>query len=225
MMQTKSILLVDDHALFRDGLKTIIRRDSRFTVAAEAESAEEGIRAAISARPDIALLDISLPGRSGMDLAREIHGKLPATRIIMVSMHSKPELVTEAVQAGAAGYVAKSASAETLLACIRAVADGRFFLDGAVFPELSSAPGAGRARITRVINAEYERLSGREQEVLRMIAEGNPHRDIAERLFISIKTVKNHRANILEKLGLRTTYDLVKYAARIGLIDVETWKG
>ena len=225
MGQPKTILLVDDHNLFREGLKMIIRRDSGFAVVAEAKNADEGLRAALRVKPDLALLDISLPGRGGIDLAREIHAKLPAVRIIMVSMFSRAELVTEAVEAGASGYVNKGSTPETLLHGIRTVAEGQFYLDGAVSQELVTVLGDKGARGRGETNSEYGQLSSREQEVLRMIAEGIPSRAIAERLFISAKTVENHRANILRKLGLKSTVDLVKYAARIGLIDVETWKG
>ena len=224
-MVQKSILLIDDHNLFRKGLKTIIRRDSQFTVVAEAKNADEGVRAALRARPDIVLLDISLPGRSGIDVAREIRGKLPETLIIIVSMFSRPDLVMEAVEAGARGYVTKGSTPETLLQAIRSVAEGQFYLDGAASQELITALENKGSKGRTVINNEYGQLSSREQEVLRMIAEGVPARDIAERLFISVKTVENHRTNILHKLGLKSTVDLVKYAARIGLIDVETWKG
>ncbi len=225
MAQQKSILLIDDHNLFREGLKTIIRRDSQFTVVAEAKNADEGVRAALHVRPDIVLLDISLPGRSGIDVAREIRGKLPETLIIIVSMFSRPDLVMEAVEAGARGYVTKGSTPETLLQGIRSVAEGQFYLDGAASQELIAALENKGSKGRTVINNEYGQLSSREQEVLRMIAEGVPARDIAERLFISVKTVENHRTNILHKLGLKSTVDLVKYAARIGLIDVETWKG
>ncbi len=225
MVQQKSILLIDDHNLFREGLKTIIRRDSQFTVVAEAKNADEGVRAALHVRPDIVLLDISLPGRSGIDVAREIRGKLPETLIIIVSMFSRPDLVMEAVEAGARGYVTKGSTPETLLQGIRSVAEGQFYLDGAASQELITALENKGSKGRTVINNEYGQLSSREQEVLRMIAEGVPARDIAERLFISVKTVENHRTNRLHKLGLKSTVDLVKYAARIGLIDVETWKG
>jgi len=225
MAQQKSILLIDDHNLFREGLKTIIRRDSRFTVVAEAKNAEEGVRAALRTKPDIVLLDISLPGRSGIDVAREIRGRLAETLIIIVSMFSRPELVREAVEAGATGYVTKGSTPETLLQSIRAVAEGQFYLDGVASQELIAALESKGSRGRTVINNEYGQLSSREQEVLRMIAEGVSPRDIAERLFISVKTVENHRTNIVHKLGLKSTVDLEKYAARIGLIDVETWKG
>jgi DNA-binding NarL/FixJ family response regulator len=225
MVQPKRILLVDDHSLFREGLRAIIRRDSRFTVIAEAGTADEGIRAAEEFKPDLALIDISLPGRSGIDLAREIRVKFPRMRIIVVSMFSRPELVKEAVDAGAAGYVNKAASSDTLLHSIQVVADGQFYLDGVVSREILSLLGDENRKNTVVMNREYAQLSSREQEVLRLIAEGVTARAIAERLFISVKTVENHRANILHKLDLKTTVDLVKYAARIGLIDVDTWKG
>jgi DNA-binding NarL/FixJ family response regulator len=225
MGQPKRLLLVDDHNLFREGLKMIIRRDSQFSVVGEAKDAEDGIRVALRLKPDIVLLDISLPGRGGIDLAREIRAKLPQTRIIIVSMFSRPDLVSEAVEAGAAGYVNKGSSPETLLHGIRVVADGQFYLDGAVSQELLAVLGDKGNKAGGVTNSEYAQLSSREQEVLRMIAEGIPSRDIAKRLFISIKTVENHRSNILHKLSLKTTVDLVRYAARIGLIDIETWKG
>jgi DNA-binding NarL/FixJ family response regulator len=225
MAQPKSILLVDDHNLFREGLEMIIRRDAAFSVVAEAKSAEDAIEIALRVKPAIALLDISLPGRGGIDLAREIHAKLPETRIVMVSMFSRPDLLRQAVEAGASGYVNKGSSPETLLHAVRVVADGQFYLDGAVSQELLAALGDRNSVAGKVTNSEYGQLSTREQEVLRMIAEGIASRDIAQRLFISIKTVENHRSNILHKLGLKTTVDLVRYAARIGLIDVETWKG
>jgi len=222
--QPKRILLVDDHSLFREGLRAIIRRDTRFAVVAEAGNADDGMQAAREFQPDIALIDISLPGRSGIDLAREMRGKIPHVRIIMVSMFARPELVKEAVEAGAAGYVNKGASSDTLLHSIQVVADGQFYLDGVVSKEILSRVGEENPRPILVTNREYAQLSSREQEVLRLIAEGAAARDIAERLYISVKTVENHRANVLHKLSLKTTIDLVKYAARIGLIDVDTWK-
>ena len=224
MVQPKRVLIVDDHSLFRDGLRAIIRRDSRFSVVAEAGTADDGLKAAMESHPDIALIDISLPGRSGIDLARELRRKAPETRIIIVSMFARPELVKEAVEAGAAGYVSKGASSSTLLHSIQVVADGQFYMDGSVSKEILSLLGDDARKNAVATNREYAQLSSREQEVLRFIAEGVGPRDIGERLFISVKTVENHRANILHKLKLKTTIDLVKYAARIGLIDVDTWK-
>ncbi len=224
MAQHKSVILIDDHDLFREGLKTILRRDNTLTVVGEAKNADDGMKAVLEAKPDIVLLDISLPGRSGLDLAREIRMKVPSVLIVIVSMFSRADLVRESVEAGAVGYVTKGSTSEALLQCIRSVIEGRLYLDGVVSQGLLSALGGKGSRVKRVVNNEYGSLSPREQEVLRMIAEGIPPRDIAERLFISVKTVENHRINILRKLELKTTVDLVKYAARIGLIDIESWR-
>ncbi len=225
MPQLKTIILIDDHDLFREGMKTILRRDNTLAVVGEARNADDGMQAVLEAKPDIVLLDISLPGRSGLDLAREIRMKVPSALIIIVSMFSRADLVREYVEAGAMGYVTKGSTPEALLQCIRSVTEGRLSLDGVVPQELLTALGDKGSRVRRVVNNEYGSLSPREQEVLRMIAEGILPRDIAERLFISVKTVENHRINILRKLGLKTTVDLVKYAVRIGLIDIESWKG
>ena len=220
MTANKRILIVDDHGLFRAGLKTILRRDATLVVVGEANNADEGIKYALECRPNIVLLDISLPGRSGLDLAREIRMKLPSALIIMISTFSQPDIVRESVEAGAVGYVSKVSTPETLLQCIQAVESGQLFVD------LEASQGfltSQRHNMHRMNNEEYGKLSSREQEVLRMIAEGVAPHDIAERLFISVKTVENHRINVLHKLGLKTTVDLVKYAARIGIIDLENW--
>ncbi len=220
----KSIVLIDDHDLFREGLKAILRRDATLAVVGEAKNADDGMQAVLEAKPDIVLLDISLPGRSGLELTREIRMKVPSALVVIVSMFARADLVKESVEAGAVGYVTKGSTPETLLQCIRSVLEGRLYLDGVVSQGLLTALDGKGPRIRKVVNEEYGSLSPREQEVLRMIAEGIPTRDIAERLFISVKTVENHRVNILRKLELKTTVDLVKYAARIGLIDIENWK-
>jgi DNA-binding NarL/FixJ family response regulator len=220
--QQKKVLLIDDHKLMREGLKAVIRRETGFTVVAEAGDAEEGLRAALRVKPDVVLLDISLPGPSGIHLLKELRSKLQTARILVVSMFSKPDVVREALEAGAMGYVTKDSSPETLLQGLRSVSEGQFYVDSSVSRHLLLSRGEGNPRLRRLRNCENGLLSLREREVLHLIAEGAPPRKIARKLFISVKTVENHRANVLAKLGLETNADLVKYAARIGLIDLDT---
>ena len=217
------ILIIDDHPLFREGLKAIIARSSHFEVAGEAGSARSGLQKALALAPDLVTVDISLPDRSGIELTREIRGQVAAARVLIVSMHAKIDYIVEAFQAGATGYVVKESAADRLLRALAAVAAGEYYLDGAISREvvhrLMSAPAGG----TGAGDMAYGRLTHREQEVMRRLAEGLNTRQVAAGLGISVKTVENHRANIMRKLGLSGTLELVRYAARIGLIDMDRW--
>ncbi|SMP62982.1 two component transcriptional regulator, LuxR family [Desulfonatronum zhilinae] len=224
MIPKKTVLIVDDHPLYREGLKAIILRSPTFEMAGEAGDAEEGLRQAKSLRPDLALVDISLPGESGIDLVRSLKSVLPETHILVVSMHSRMDYISEAFQAGALGYVVKESAGEGLLKALEVVANGEFFLDSSVSREvvlgIVNHPD-GRSSGT---NGEYGSLTPREQEIFRLLAEGHSTKVIAKRLFLSPKTVENHRTNIMRKLELQRPMDLIRYAVRIGLIDVDQWK-
>ena len=224
MTPKKSVLLIDDHPLYREGLKTIIARSPAFQVVGEAANAEEGLQLAKALRPDLALVDISLPGENGIELVRSLKSDLPEIRILVVSMHSRIDYISEAFRVGALGYVVKEAAGEGLLKALAVVANGEFFLDSSVSREvvlgLVKTPD-GRAVET---HGEYGSLTSREQEILRLLAEGQSTKEIAKRLFVSPKTVENHRTNIMRKLELQRPMDLIRYAVRIGLIDVDQWK-
>ncbi len=221
----KTILIVDDHTLFREGLKAIIGRNPAYEVIAETGRGDEAIRLAREFRPRLALIDISLPDRSGIDVTREIKRSLPRTSLLIVTMHSKIEYIVNAFRAGATGFVTKDSAPERLLQAIEIVLQGETFLDSAVSQQVL-------ARLSGVVpsppgtrpDAAYETLTPREQEILALLAEGHPPRHIAERLFISPKTVENHRSRILRKLGLRSSLELIRYAARVGIIDLDLWK-
>lgn len=224
MAQRKNIVIVDDHPLFREGLKSIIGRNTAYSVVGEAKNGREGLRIALKLKPDLVLIDISLPDKSGIQLTREIRDQLPETRVLIISMHSKIDYIAEAFQAGATGYVVKESASNGLLKALEAVIGGDYFLDSslshAVVESLLNIP----IKEARIRDDEYGSLTPREQEIMRLLAEGLSAKEIAAKLFISPKTVENHRSNIMNKLGLHSAIELIRYAARLGLIDVDLWK-
>ncbi|MGE4470050.1 MAG: response regulator [Desulfovibrio sp.] len=221
--QMHRVMIVDDHPLFREGLKALIGRSDRFRVCGEAGTAQEALSKVKDVRPDIMLVDITMPGKSGIAFIRELRQIMPEIQFIIVSMHANADYIVEAFQAGATGYMVKDSASEGLLRGLNNVARGQIFLDSALSGEVVEK--LLKSRNGRPAGAEesYKLLTPREQEVMRLLAEGLVTREVAERLYISPKTVENHRANIMKKLGLQSTVELVRYAAKLGLIDLDTW--
>ncbi len=224
MSRKKTILILDDHPMFREGLKAIIGSDARFEVIGEAGNATEGFRMARKLKPDLILIDISLPDQSGIQLTYEIRQHLPDTQVMIVSMYSKIDYISGAFQAGASGYMAKESASEKLIDALESVSKGEYFFDSSLFPQLVEILKKFSKKEAQVSDAAYNTLSEREQEVMVMLAEGLPIKVISEKLFISPKTVKNHRTSIMNKLDLHNSHELMRYAAKLGLIDVDLWK-
>ena len=224
MAEQKSIIIIDDHPLFREGLKTIISRDDRFKVVGEAGTGYEGLEMTKRLKPDLVIVDISLPDQSGIQLTRDLRQLLSETKILIVSMHSKIDYIAEAFQAGATGYVVKESASERLLQGLKSVVKGDYYLDSSVSHAVVENLMKSPLKAAKITDADYATLTPREQEVMRFLAEGLSSKAVAEKLFISPKTVENHRANIMNKLGLHSTIELVRYAAKLGLIDVDLWK-
>ncbi|MBN1867592.1 response regulator transcription factor [Candidatus Sumerlaeota bacterium] len=224
MKEPLRILIIDDHPLFREGLKAIVKRDPSYVVVGEAGDGAEGLRAARNARPDVAVVDIALPDMSGVDLVRRIKSDVPSTRILVLSMHSRIDYIAGAFQAGAAGYMVKESTSEGFLRAIEIIMKDRYFLDGSVSHEVVRRLMEAPESTPRIVDDRYDSLTPREQEILRLLAEGLTAKEIGARLHISPKTAENHRSRIMGKLGVHSMIELLRYAARIGLVDVDMWK-
>jgi DNA-binding NarL/FixJ family response regulator len=211
------ILLADDHAVVRRGLRLVLESEPDLEVVGEAGEGAEAIALAIEREPDLAIVDIAMPRVSGLQAIRELHRRLPRLRTLVLSMHRNEEFLREALAAGASGYVLKSAADRDLVAACRAAMRGERFLY-APAPSPLVREQLERARRTDAA-APPDPLTPREREVLKLIAEGSSNREIATALVISEKTVERHRANILEKLGMHDRVELTRYAIRRGLVE------
>jgi DNA-binding NarL/FixJ family response regulator len=214
-MKTR-ILLADDHALVRAGLRRILEAEPDLTVVAEAADGAEAVELARTTQPDLAVLDISMPRMTGLQAAREISRRSSTVRTLMLSMHDNEQYFFSALQAGACGYVLKSVADEDLVQACRAALRGESFLyagvAGALVRDYLDRMRRGE-KIPRAV------LTERENEVVKLIAEGHSSKEIAAALVISLKTVERHRANVLAKLGMRDRTELTRYAIRAGLIE------
>jgi DNA-binding NarL/FixJ family response regulator len=210
------ILLADDHAVVRQGLKFVLDAEPDLEVVAEAGDGAEAVQRALADDVDLAILDVTMPRLTGIQAARELSRRRPELRVLILSMHDSERYFFEALRAGASGYVLKSVVDRDLVEACRATMRGEPFLYPAAVTALI------RDHLERSAHGETlpdDPLSPRESEVVKLIAEGNTSREIAETLVISDKTVERHRANILEKLGMRDRVDLTRYAIRRGLVE------
>ena len=214
-LKTK-ILIADDHPIVLRGLRTVLDAQADLEVVAHATDGQEAVEAALSTDIHLAVLDISMPRKTGLQAAREITRRRPEVRVLMLSMHDSEQFLFEAIRAGAAGYVLKSSVDRDLVEACRATMRGEPFLyPGGVQALMREYLDRSRSGET----AEAELLTPREEEIVKLIAEARTNDEIATTLVISKKTVERHRANILEKLGMRDRVELTRYAIRRGLIE------
>jgi two-component system, NarL family, response regulator NreC len=216
-MSTVNILLVDDHAVIRAGLRLVLERHSDFHVVGEASDGREGVAEAARLRPDVVVMDLAMPNLNGMEAARQIVASSPAIAIVVLSMHSDEEYVLRALKSGARAYVLKESAEADLIAAVRAVTSGKSFFSPKVSRML--VEDYVRQLQDREIEDSYELLTGREREILQLVAEGKSNKDIANLLNLSVYTVETHRANIMEKLNLHNVPELILYAVRKGVIS------
>jgi DNA-binding NarL/FixJ family response regulator len=210
------ILLADDHTVVRDGLRALLERQSDMAVVAEAGDGRECVQLAENHLPDVVLMDVAMPEMNGIEAARRILAGSPRTGIVMLSMHLDESYVLRSLKAGAKGYLLKDSPREDVLAAIRAAAEGRSFLSRKVSRILQE--DYVRQLESRGLEDSYELLTGREREILQLLAEGKANKEVANLLNISLTTVETHRGHILQKLSLHSTADLILYAVRKKII-------
>ena len=215
MSNVKStVVLADDHALVRAGIRSLLGTFPDIEVLAETGDGQEALSLVERQQPDLVLLDITLPGMNGLEVAKRIQQLKLRTRVIMLSMHAAPEYVARALRAGAAGYLLKEAAVSELEKAVATVLIGREYLSQAIDRDVVQ----GFLRAPDSSGSELQVLTTRQREILQLVAEGRSTREIAERLFISVKTVETHRAQLMERLGISDVPGLVRLAIRAGLI-------
>ncbi|WP_147653755.1 response regulator [Vulcaniibacterium gelatinicum] len=209
------VLIADDHTLVRESLVGVLQAEGDVQVVAQAADGIETIAKAQATRPDVVVADLSMPRLGGIEVIRRLRETVPEARVLVLTMHQEDEYVLQAVRAGASGYLVKDSAASELLAAVRALRAGRGYFG----PQAARALAEQMQHPERKVADPYGTLTAREREVFHLIAEGLTTKEIARKLDISTKTAENHRARVLDKLGVRNTAELVRYALRKGLLD------
>ena len=207
------VILVDDHAILRAGLRRVLEAEPDIEVVGEAESADRAVFESLSSRPDVVVMDVVMPGKSGIEVMPALLQAVPEAKVLVLSMQDDPRYVREAFEVGASGYVLKEAADTEVVGAVRAVAAGERYVHPTLGARLVAAEAEERKR------AEADPLSEREREVLRLLALGHTNQEIAKMLYISVRTAETHRAHIMQKLRLTSRAELVRYALENGLIE------
>ena len=217
-MEKIRIVIADDHTIFRQGLRMLLAQEDDMEVVGEAADGTEALELAKKHKPDIILLDIAMPTMDGVKVAGKIKKTLPQTKIIVLTSYSDDQFLFEFLKLGVSGFVLKDSASQELIYSIRKSNEGMVFFDPSVSKKVMEKFTQVSGGKSDFVN--YGKLSDREKEVLRLVAEGCATKEVAEKLYISPKTVENHRANIMKKLKIRDRTGLTKYALRLGLIDL-----
>ena len=216
MIKRTRILICDDHTLFVEGIKAMLRNESSLEIVGEARDGRQAVDLVKELKPDLLLMDVSMPDMNGFDATQRVHELDPNIKVLILTMHDEEELVARCLEAGAAGYIIKDAPASQLLYAIEMVKKGERYLSPVVLKQVV----AGYVKNSNVPQTSYDRLSPREREVLKLLAEGLSVKEIATRLNLSVKTVDVHKTNLMKKIDVHDRTELIKYAIRQKLIAV-----
>jgi two-component system invasion response regulator UvrY len=207
------VLIADDHAIFREGLRKVLEAAGGLTIVAEAATGEEALERAREARPDLVVLDVSMPGRGGIETVQELRRREPGIRILVLTMHAEDNFAVRCLREGADGYLTKDAGPDQLVQAVRKVSAGGKYVSAALAERLAFTLDM------RFDRPAHEKLSHREFQVMRLIGAGKPASAIAEELHLSVKTVSTYRARILEKMNMRTNSEIMRYVIELGLAE------
>jgi len=209
-----TVFIADDHAMVREGLAALVARDPTITVVGQCGDGLKVVEQVLALKPNVVILDISMPGLNGLDVCRELTRKAKGSAVLILTMHDNEQFVARSLEYGASGYLLKEAAAEQLAEAVHAVARGELYLG----PHI---PKSALQRIGRSDGDPYEKLTTRERQVLQLIAEGKTNRQIAEELSVAVKTVDTHRSRLMRKLNIHDQTTLVKYALRKGIVVLQ----
>ncbi len=215
-MSKIKVLVVDDHAMFREGIRSLLAGYDDIKILGEAIDGKEAVEKTCQLAPHVVLMDIAMPVMGGLEATRRIQKECPNAKVLVLTQHEDSEYILSMIKVGAKGYISKTATASELVSAIRTVYKGESYL----YPSAATALVEEYLMRAGEEKDEYERLTDREREILQLVAEGRTNREIADKLFISVKTVLRHRTNIMEKLGFHNRTELIKYAMSKGLIEM-----
>ncbi len=214
-MSKIKVLLAEDHTIVRKGLRSLLDNETEIQVVGEAEDGQQAVQKAVQMLPDVVVMDITMPVLNGLEATRQIKKLCPQIKVVILTVHSTEEHIFQTLRAGASAYVVKQGAVNELIEAIQTAYRGETFLSPPISRQVVDAYG----RRAEDMEDRYDKLTGREREVLQMIAEGRTNREIAVRMHVTIKTVEAHRAHLMDKLGLHSIAELTRYALRKGMID------
>ena len=219
MEKKHQIFIVEDHQLFREGLKSMLNKREDIEIVGEAEDGLEAVRRIRKAKPELVLLDLSMPKMGGISVMKEVKRELPETRILALTIHESDQYVLEAFESGADGYCIKDASRKELMLAVDSLLEGKTYISPGISDQVMEGYLTGRKKLKE--NSRWDTVTQREREVLKLLAEGYTNKDIADFLHISVKTVEKHRANLIGKLDLHNIAQLTAFAIENGLVEMK----
>jgi DNA-binding NarL/FixJ family response regulator len=214
------VMLVDDHQIVRDGIRALLLNEENIEITDEASDGEELFRKLLKHKPDIVIMDISLPDKSGIEISKEIQSLYPEIKVLILSMYNNEDFVFNAIRAGAKGYLPKNTSKKELVEAINSINEGHEYFSEEISDIILKSYVKKIQKTDDVVNNKIELLSTREIEVLKLFIEGKTNQEIADKLFISIRTVESHKNHIMQKLELKSIVDLIKFAIKNKIVEI-----